>query len=113
MKVNIDFKQKSIMNINFKPLGDRVLIKPTQKQEKKSKGGIILTDNILKGQKVFGEVVAVGTGIHTQTGQLIPMSVKVGDRVMYKKDMGSEEITLDGEKYLMFREHELLAIVNE
>ena len=40
------------------------------------------------------------------------MTVKVGDRVMYKKDMGSEDVTIDGEKYLLFREHELLGIVN-
>tara|TARA_Y100000996_G_C22431445_1_gene605826 strand:+ start:320 stop:625 length:306 start_codon:yes stop_codon:yes gene_type:complete len=100
------------MNLNFKPLGDRVLIQPTENKEKKSKGGIILTDSILKGQKVYGDVVAIGTGIFSQSGEVIPMTVKVGDRVMYKKDMGSEDVTIDGEKYLLFREHELLGIVN-
>ena len=71
------------MNLNFKPLGDRVLIQPTENKEKKSKGGIILTDSILKGQKVYGDVVAIGTGIFSQSGEVIPMTVKVGDRVMY------------------------------
>ena len=85
------------MNLNFKPLGDRVLIQPTENKEKKSKGGIILTDSILKGQKVYGDVVAIGTGIFSQSGEVIPMTVKVGDRVMYKKDMGSEDVTIDGE----------------
>jgi chaperonin GroES len=108
----MEFK-KNMMNVNFKPLGDRVLIKPTEQTEKKSKGGIILTDSILKGQKVWGEVVAVGTGVYTQTGNAIPMIVKVGDKVMYKKDMGSEDVTIDGEKYLLFREHELLGVINE
>ena len=57
-------------------------------------------------------MVAIGTGIFSQSGEVIPMTVKVGDRVMYKKDMGSEDVTIDGEKYLLFREHELLGIVN-
>jgi|TARA_R110001592_G_scaffold15722_2_gene68082 chaperonin GroES len=109
MKIN----KNNNMNVNFKPLGDRVLIKPTEKQETKSKGGIILTDSILKGKKVFGEVIAVGTGIFTQTGESIPMIVSVGDKVMYKKDMGSEDVTINDEKYLLFREHELLGILNE
>tara|TARA_B100001564_G_scaffold208574_1_gene175573 strand:+ start:2934 stop:3263 length:330 start_codon:yes stop_codon:yes gene_type:complete len=109
----MEINKNNNMNVNFKPLGDRVLIKPTEKQEKKSKGGIILTDSILKGQKVYGEVIAVGTGIFTQSGESIPMIVSVGDKVMYKKDMGSEDVTIDGEKYLLFREHELLGILNE
>ena len=92
----------------FKPLGDRVLVKPESLGEKKSQGGIILTDSAQRGQKVLGEVVEVGTGIFSQSGEVIPVTVKVGSQVMYSKDMTGYPITIDGEKYFLIREHELL-----
>ena len=97
---------------NYKPLGDRVLVKYTDVGEQKSKTGIILKDSTTRGTTVWGEVLAVGNGLYTQTGDMIPMSVKVGDNVMYKKDMVGDPITLDDEKYLLFRESDLL-MVNE
>lgn len=99
------------MNIIEKPLGDRVLVKAS-KGEEKTKSGIITTETAMRGQNVWGDVVAVGDGIFTQTGERIPMSVKVGDSVMYKKDMGSDSIKLNGEVYLLFREHDLLMVKN-
>ena len=68
----------------FKPLGDRVLVRPNQ-TENKTKGGIIIADSITMNQKVYGEVVSVGTGIFSQSGERIPMTVSVGDTVMYEK----------------------------
>jgi chaperonin GroES len=98
------------MAINFKPLGDRVVVKPKKKEEK-SAGGILLTDSVNRGEKVTGEVVAVGDGIFSQTGERIRMTVSIGDSVLYKKDMASETLPLDGEDYLLFHEHELLGII--
>jgi chaperonin GroES len=99
------------METNFKPLGDRVLVKPDSREEK-SKGGLILNDSINRGQKVYGTVVAIGTGLFSQTGNTIPMSVKVGDRVLYSKNEATNTIKLDEEEMLIFREHELIGILN-
>ena len=94
---------------NFKPLGDRVLVRPDSKsEEKKSKGGLILTDSIQRGTKVYGEVVSVGTGIFSQNGERIPITVRVGDKVLYTKQEASNTIKINGEELLMFNEHELL-----
>ena len=97
------------MSIIEKPLGDRVLVKAV-KGEEKTKSGIIMTETSMRGQSVWGDVIAVGDGIFTQSGERIPMSVEVGDSVMYKKDMGGDPIKLNGEEYLLFREHDLLMI---
>jgi chaperonin GroES len=99
------------METNFQPLGDRVLVKPAQ-VEQKSKGGLILNDSISRGQKIEGEVVAVGTGLFSQTGNVIPMSVKVGDKVLYSKDEATNKIKLNDTELLIFREHELIGILN-
>ena len=94
---------------NFKPLGDRILVRPdSNTDEKKSSGGLILTDSITRGTKVYGEVVSVGTGIFSQAGERIPITVQVGDKVLYTKKEASNTIKIDGEELLMFNEHELL-----
>jgi len=93
---------------NFKPLGDRVLVRPESIDEKKSSGGLILTDSIQRGTKVYGEVISVGTGIFSQNGERIPITVKVGDRVLYTKQEASNKIKIGDEELLMFNEHELL-----
>ena len=67
------------MEGKFQPLGDRVLIKDNNSGEQKSEGGLILTESTRKGTTVQGEVVAIGTGIFSQSGERIPMTVKVGD----------------------------------
>ena len=100
------------MEGKFKPLGDRVLITYND-GETKTESGLILTDSAQRGQKMWGDVVSVGTGIFSQNGQRIPMTVKVGDKVMYAKDMGGDEITMGDEKYLLFNEHQLLGIVQK
>ena len=97
------------MSMIEKPLGDRVLVRAV-KGEEKTKSGIIMTETAMRGQSVWGDVIAVGDGIFTQSGERIPMSVGVGDSVMYKKDMGGDPIKLNGEEYLLFREHDLLMV---
>ena len=99
------------MEGKFKPLGDRVLVKVSS-GEIKTKSGIIIADSAQRGQKVYGEVVSVGTGIFSQNGERIPMTVKIGDKVMYTKDMGGDEITMGDDKYWLFNEHQLLGILN-
>jgi chaperonin GroES len=95
-------------NSNFTPLGDRVLVRPESTEEKKSSGGLILTDSITRGTKVFGEVVSIGTGIFSQNGERIPITVQVGDRVLYTKQEASNKIKIGDEELLVFNEHELL-----
>ena len=96
----------------FRPLGDRVLVK-IESGEMKTKSGIIIADSATRGQKVYGEVVSVGTGIFSQTGERIPMTVKVGDKVMYAKDMAGDEIKMGDDKFLLFNEHQLLGILKK
>jgi chaperonin GroES len=95
----------------FKPLGDRVLVKPIKKEESKSSGGIIISESMTYSEKVHGEVIEVGTGIFSQSGDRIPMTVKVGDIVMYEKSQGTNEIKIGDEKYLLFNEHQLIGIL--
>lgn len=94
----------------FTPLGDRVLVRPETKEEK-SKGGLILTDSVQRGTKVYGEVVAVGTGIFSQTGNPIPITVQVGDKVLYTKNEATNKVKVDDEELLLFNEHELLGFI--
>jgi len=94
--------------MKIKPLADRIVIKPSEAEEK-TKGGIILPDTA-KEKPVVGEVVAAGPGRRSDDGKIVPMEVKVGDKVLYGKYSGTE-VTLDGQEYLIMRESDLFAIV--
>jgi chaperonin GroES len=94
--------------MKLKPLADRIVIKPSEAEEK-TKGGIILPDTA-KEKPVVGEVVAAGPGRRSDDGKIVPMEVKVGDKVLYGKYSGTE-VTLDGQEYLIMRESDLFAIV--
>jgi len=94
--------------MTLKPLADRVVVKPSQAEEK-TKGGIIVPDTA-KEKPVWGEVVAAGPGKVSDDGKLIPMEVKVGDRVLYGKYSGTE-VTIDGEELLIMRESDIFAIM--
>jgi chaperonin GroES len=91
----------------IKPLEDRVVIKP-MKEEEKTVGGIVLPDTA-KERPQEGEVVAVGTGKMGDDGKRLPMSVQVGDKVIYSK-YGGTEIKINGEEYLIMRESDILAL---
>ena len=91
----------------LKPLGDRIVIKPTEAEEV-TKGGIVLPD-AAKERPQEGEVIAVGTGKVLETGAKIPMEVKVGDKVIYSK-YGGTEIKIGGEEYVILRQDDVLAI---
>ena len=93
------------MTIKISPLADRVMIKPTPKEDV-SKGGIFLPDTA-KEKPQEGQVVAVGPGRLTEDGKRIAMEVKVGDKVLYAKYAGME-IKLEGEEFLIVRESDVL-----
>jgi chaperonin GroES len=92
----------------IQPLGDRVLIRPLEAQEK-TKGGIVLPDTA-KEKPQEGKVIAVGKGRVSEDGKLIPLEVKAGDKVLYGKYSGTE-ITIEGDEYLIVKDDDILAIV--
>ena len=92
----------------FKPLHDRVLVKRVQSDEK-TKGGLIIPDTA-KEKPAEGEVVAVGEGARKDSGELIAMSVKAGDRILFGKWSGTE-VTLDGQELLIMKESDILGII--
>jgi len=94
------------MAVKLQPLGDRVLVKPTEKEEK-TKSGIYLPDTA-KEKPQEGEILAVGPGKMTDDGKRIPMDLKVGDRVIYAK-YGGTEIKIDNEEMMILRESDILA----
>ena len=94
--------------MNLKPLGDRVVVKPVDKEEK-TKSGIVLPDTA-KEKPQEGIVQAVGTGRILDNGTKIPMELKVGDKVLYAKYAGNE-FKLDEIEYLIVSEKDVLAVV--
>lgn len=97
--------------MNFQPLGDRIIIKPLE-PENKTKGGIVLPDTV-KEKPQEGKVVAVGKGKVLDNGTVQKPEVKEGDTVLYGKYSGTEVTTKDGEEYLIVREEDILAIVKK
>lgn len=93
---------------NLKPLSNRVFIEPTE-EETTTKSGIVIPETA-KEKPLKGRIVAVGPGKYDESGKLIPMSVKVGDLVLFKK-YGPDEIEVDGKKYLVGDEDDILAII--
>ena len=94
--------------MSIKPLQDRILIRRVESEEE-FRGGIVIPDTA-KEKPQEGEIVAVGPGKTLDSGQLQPMSVSVGDRVLFGKYAGTE-VTLDDEEYLIMREDEVLGIL--
>ncbi len=95
--------------MNFKPLSNHVFIEPIE-EEKKSKSGIVLPETAEKEKPVKGKILAVGPGKLSEKGERTPMSVKIGDVVLFKK-YGPDEVELDGKKYLVGDEDDILAII--
>ncbi len=92
----------------FKPLHDRVVVKRVEGEEK-TKGGLIIPDSA-KEKPAEGEVVAVGDGARKDSGELIAMTVKKGDRILFGKWSGTE-VTLNGEELLIMKESDILGII--
>ena len=95
--------------IGLKPLGDRVVVKRLE-AEQKTKGGIVLPDTAKEKPKE-GEVVAVGTGKILDSGECQALQVKVGDRIIFGSYAGTE-VTVGGDEYLIMSESDVLAVVD-
>ena len=96
--------------MKIRPLQDRVIVKRIEEDEK-SKGGIIIPDTA-KEKPQEGKVVAVGKGKISDDGKIIPLDVKVNDRVLFGKYSGSE-INIDGEEHMIMREDDILGIIDK
>ena len=94
--------------MQVKPLHDRILVKRGNEEEK-TKGGIIIPDNA-KEKPAQGEVIAVGSGRRDDTGKLVSLEVKKGDRILFGKYAGTE-IKIEGDDFLIMREDDVLGIV--
>lgn len=94
---------------NIKPLGDRVLVKPIQ-EEQKTKSGIIIPETVGEEKPDQGEIIAVGEGKRSDSGDIIPLSVKVGDKVIFSK-YSPDEIKIDDEEYFIISESNILAVI--
>jgi chaperonin GroES len=95
--------------MRFKPLGDRILLKQLEAKEQ-TKGGIVLPDTA-KEKPQEGEIIAVGEGKKNPEGRVVPLSLKIGDKVLYGKYSGTE-VAIDGEDYLIIREEDVLGIIS-
>ena len=94
--------------MNFRPLHDRVLVRRIEADEKTA-GGIIIPDTA-KEKPSQGEVIAVGPGGRDESGKLIPIDIKAGDTVLFRKWSGTE-VKIDGEDLLIMKESDILGIV--
>ena len=99
---------KSAAGVKISPLADRVVVKASEDAEQ-MRGGLYIPDTA-KEKPQQGEIIAAGPGKY-EDGKLVPMGVKVGDKVLYGKYSGTE-ITLDNEQYLILRESDVLAVVS-
>jgi chaperonin GroES len=95
-------------NMAFRPLHDRVVLRRLEGEEK-SKGGIIIPDTA-KEKPQEGEVVAVGPGARDEAGNLVPLGVNAGDRVLFGKWSGTE-VKIDGQELLIMKESDILGVV--
>lgn len=96
--------------MKIRPLQDRVIVKRIEEEEK-TKGGIIIPDTA-KEKPQEGRVVAVGKGKLNEDGKIIPLDVKVNDRVLFGKYSGSE-INIDGEEHMIMREEDILGVIEK
>jgi chaperonin GroES len=98
-------------DFRIRPLADRVVIKPAEREEK-TKGGIFLPDTATKERPQEGTVLAVGEGRRDDSGKLIPMNVQVGDKVLFAKYSGTE-FKVDEVDYLILAEKDILGVIQE
>src|SRR3954452_25613396 len=96
--------------MNFRPLHDRVAVKRVE-EEQKTKGGILIPDTA-KEKPMQGEVIAVGPGARNEQGEIQPLEVKPGDRILFGKWSGTE-VKIDGDELLIMKESDIMGIVEE
>ena len=96
---------------NLKPLADNVFIEPIE-DEKTTQSGIVIPDTADKERPMKGKIVAAGPGKRDERGELIPMPVKIGDMVLFRK-YGPDEIEVDGSTYLVAQSSDILAVIEK
>ena len=94
--------------MNIRPLHDRVIVR-RMAEERTSPGGIVIPDSATE-KPVRGEVIAAGNGKRTDSGEVVPMDVKVGDKVLFGKYSGTE-VKVEGEELLVMREEDIMAVI--
>ena len=100
--------------MRLKPVNDKIVVKPTKaKEDTITEGGIILPDTVQDGTLVEGKVVAIGEGMYSASGTLIPVVVDVGDTILYNKNAMKAEHTIDGETFILMSVNEVMSIVKE
>ena len=100
--------------MRLKPVNDKIVVKPKQdKDDHITEGGIILPDTVQDGALIEGTVVAVGDGMYSANGTLIPVICDVGDTILYNKNAQKAEHTIDGETYILMSVNEVISIVKE
>ena len=100
--------------MRLKPVNEKIVVKPTKaKEDTITEGGIILPDTIQDGTLIEGEVVAIGEGMYSANGTLIPVVVDVGDTILYNKNAHKAEHKIDGEEYIIMSVNEVLSIVKD
>jgi len=96
--------------MKFRPLHDRVAVRRLE-EEQKTRGGIIIPDTAQE-KPMQGEVLAVGPGVRDEKGQLVPLDVRVGDRVLFGKWSGTE-VKIDGDELLIMKESDIMGVLDE
>jgi len=99
------------MKMKIEPLNDKVVIKPL-KPEEVTATGIVLPDTVDQEKPMQGEILAVGPGKRQDNGEVLPMSVSVGDKVLFTK-YAPDEVEINGEEYLVIEEDKILGIVRD
>ena len=100
--------------MRMKPVNDKIVVKPNEKnKEEKTASGIILPDTVQDGTLIEGEVVAIGDGMYSASGTLIPVVVDVGDTILYHKNAQKAEHTIDGKEYILMSVNEIMSIVKD
>ena len=98
--------------MRLKPVNDKIVVKPIKKEDDHiTEGGIILPDTAQNGTLIEGKVVAVGEGMYSATGTMIPLVVHTGDTILYNKNAQKAEHRIDGEDYILMSINEVMSIV--
>ena len=100
--------------MRLKPVNDKIVVKPKEdKQDNITEGGIILPDTVQDGALIEGEVVAIGEGMYSANGTLIPVVVNEGDTILYGKHAAKQDYSIDGEDYIIMSINEVMSIVKD
>ena len=100
--------------MKLKPVNDKIVVRPVKEEDENiTESGLILPDTANQGGLLEGEVIAVGEGMYSASGTIIPVICSAGDTILYSKHNGGQEYKLNGEDILIMSQNEVLSIVEE